>query len=92
DAVGYAACCDAIAAFDLRDRLAEVTVPTLVVAGRQDPATPPAHAREIADCIPGAALLEVAGAAHLANAECPDPVTAALLVHHDGSPGPAQRR
>jgi 3-oxoadipate enol-lactonase len=91
DAVGYAACCDAIAAYDLRASLAEVSVPTLVVAGREDPAAPPAYAREIADCVPGAALVEVAGAAHLANAECPDAVTAALLVHHDGLPGPAPR-
>lgn len=87
DAAGYAACCDALAVFDLRDRLPEVTVPTLAVAGRLDPATPPAHAREIADNIPGAALVEVAGAAHLANAEHPDAVTSALLVHHDGLPG-----
>jgi 3-oxoadipate enol-lactonase len=86
DAVGYAACCDALARFDLRDRLAEVTVPTLAVAGAADPATPPEHAREIADGIPGATLIEVPGAAHLANAECPDPVTAALVVHHDGLP------
>ncbi|OEU88032.1 3-oxoadipate enol-lactone hydrolase [Streptomyces abyssalis] len=90
-AAGYAACCDALAAFDLRGQLAEVTVPTLAVAGRLDPATPPAHAREIADGIPGAALVEVAGAAHLANAECPDAVTSALLVHHDGLPGPGER-
>jgi len=90
DAAGYAACCDALAAFDLRDQLAEVTVPTLAVAGRLDPATPPAYAREIADCVPGAALVEIAGAAHLANAECPDAVTAALLVHHDCLPGPTE--
>lgn len=86
-AAGYAACCDAVAAFDLRDELAGITVPTLVVAGREDPATPPAHAREIADCVPGATLVEVAGAAHLANTEYPDAVTSALLVHHDGMRG-----
>jgi 3-oxoadipate enol-lactonase len=91
DAAGYAACCDAIAAFDMRDRLAEVTVPTLAVAGRLDPATPPGHAREITDGVPGAALVEVAGAAHLANTECPDAVTSALLVHHDGEPRPAEQ-
>ncbi|GGO53103.1 hypothetical protein GCM10012287_38950 [Streptomyces daqingensis] len=90
ESAGYAACCDALAVFDLRHRLAEVTVPTLAVAGRQDPATPPAYAREIADCVPGAALVEVAGAAHLATAERPDAVTAALLVHHDCLPGATQ--
>ncbi|MGV9427249.1 alpha/beta hydrolase [Streptomyces sp. NPDC003656] len=45
--------------------------PTLVVAGREDPATPIAHARELADGIPGASLTEVAHAAHLANVERP---------------------
>jgi pimeloyl-ACP methyl ester carboxylesterase len=92
EAAGYAACCDALAVFDLRDRLAEVTVPTLAVSGRLDPATPPAHSREITDGIPGAALVEVAGAAHLANAEYPDAVTSALLVHHDGLPRQTERR
>jgi 3-oxoadipate enol-lactonase/4-carboxymuconolactone decarboxylase len=58
-----------------------VSAPTLVVAGRQDPATPPSHGRELADGIPGASLTEVAHAAHLANVERPAPVLAALLGH-----------
>ncbi|MBL1098260.1 alpha/beta fold hydrolase [Streptomyces coffeae] len=81
DPAGYAACCDALAAYDLRSVLSSITVPTLVVAGREDPATPPAHAREIADAVPGADLLELAGAAHLAGVERPEAVTAALLGH-----------
>lgn len=79
--IGYAACCDALAALDLRAALGSVTAPTLVVAGREDPATPVAHARELADGIPGASLFEVATAAHLANVEQPRAVTAALLTH-----------
>ncbi|MEU0454457.1 alpha/beta fold hydrolase, partial [Streptomyces sp. NPDC006129] len=59
DPEAYAACCDALAAFDLRDRLGSIAVPTLLVAGRDDPATPPAHLREIADAVPGAALVEI---------------------------------
>ncbi|PZG15281.1 alpha/beta fold hydrolase, partial [Nonomuraea aridisoli] len=66
DPAAYAACCDALAAYDLRGELASITVPALVVAGREDPATPPAHARELADGIPDATLVELAGAAHLA--------------------------
>ncbi|MGW6392932.1 bifunctional 3-oxoadipate enol-lactonase/4-carboxymuconolactone decarboxylase PcaDC [Streptomyces sp. NPDC055103] len=81
DADGYAACCDALATYDLRGELSRVTVPTLVLAGRSDPATPPAHARELADGIPGASLLELAGAAHLAPAERPEAVLSALLGH-----------
>lgn len=77
----YAALCDALAGYDLRSELPRITAPTLVVAGREDPATPVAHARELADGIPGAALTEVAHAAHLANVERPVPVLAALLAH-----------
>ncbi|MDN0198605.1 3-oxoadipate enol-lactonase [Streptomyces sp. S.PNR 29] len=81
DPEAYAACCDALAAFDLRDRLAEISVPTLLVAGRADPATPPAHLREIADAVPGAALVEIPGASHLAPAERPEAVLTALRAH-----------
>ncbi|MEU9115791.1 3-oxoadipate enol-lactonase [Streptomyces sp. NPDC048483] len=78
---GYAACCDALATYDLRADLPRIAAPTLVIAGREDPATPPAHARELADGIPGATLLELPGAAHLAVVERPAPVLAALLAH-----------
>jgi 3-oxoadipate enol-lactonase/4-carboxymuconolactone decarboxylase len=81
DPEAYAACCDALAAFDVRDRLAGISVPTLLVAGREDPATPPAHLREIADAVPGAALVEIPGASHLAPAECPEAVLTALRAH-----------
>jgi 3-oxoadipate enol-lactonase/4-carboxymuconolactone decarboxylase len=81
DPAGYAACCDALASYDLRPDLSRIAAPTLVVAGRDDVATPPAHARELADGIPGAALTEVAHAAHLAGVERPAPVLAALLAH-----------
>ncbi|MFE1172550.1 alpha/beta fold hydrolase [Streptomyces sp. NPDC058773] len=86
---GYAACCDALAAYDLRAGLARITAPTLVVAGLDDPATPPAHARELADGIAGARLLELPGAAHLLNVERPAPVLAALLGHL--AAGPAEK-
>lgn len=78
---GYAACCDALAAYDLRSRLHHIRAPALVVAGREDPSTPPAHARELADGIPGATLLELPGASHLAPVERPQPVLAALQGH-----------
>ncbi|MFC7383064.1 bifunctional 3-oxoadipate enol-lactonase/4-carboxymuconolactone decarboxylase PcaDC [Sphaerisporangium rhizosphaerae] len=86
DPEGYAACCDALAAYDLRADLPRVTAPTLVVAGRDDPATPPRHARELADGIPGASLTEVGHAAHLAGVERPGPVLAALLAHLSPAP------
>ncbi|GHH82493.1 3-oxoadipate enol-lactonase [Streptomyces sulfonofaciens] len=94
DPGAYAACCDALAAFDIRDRLPEVAVPTLLIAGREDPATPPEHLREIADAVPGAQLTELPGASHLAPAERPAAVRAALRGHLTGDPasGMAVRR
>ncbi|MBO1413530.1 3-oxoadipate enol-lactonase [Streptomyces sp. FH025] len=81
DRRGYAACCEALAGYDLRAELARITAPTLVIGGRRDPATPSAHARELADGIPDAGLLELADAAHLAPVEQPEAVLAALLGH-----------
>ncbi|HEY3872968.1 MAG TPA: 4-carboxymuconolactone decarboxylase [Actinocrinis sp.] len=84
DPTGYAACCDALAELDLRSDLAWITAPTLVVAGRGDPATPPAHARALVDGIPNATLLELPGVGHLAPAEAPDRLLAALVPHFAG--------
>jgi 3-oxoadipate enol-lactonase len=78
---GYAGCCEAIAAMDLRPTLASVTARTLVIAGADDPATPPWHGAAIAAAIPGARLRVIRGAAHLANVSQAAEVAAALLEH-----------
>jgi 3-oxoadipate enol-lactonase len=80
---GYAACCEAIGAFDVRSRFGEISTPTLVVAGSEDPATPVDMVREIADAIPGAQFVVVPGAGHLPNATDPATVNAALRKHVD---------
>ena len=64
DREGYAGCCEAIAAMDRRDGLARIAAPTLVLVGRDDPATPVEHAEQIAAGVPGARL-EVVPGAHL---------------------------
>jgi 3-oxoadipate enol-lactonase len=78
---GYAGCCEAIAAMDLRPVLASVTAPTLVLGGAEDPATPPWHGAVIASAIPGARLRVIRGAAHLANVSAAAEFSAALLAH-----------
>ncbi|MCX2946945.1 3-oxoadipate enol-lactonase [Lentzea sp. NEAU-D7] len=80
-AEGYAGCCEAIAAMDLRGDLARISAPTLAIAGADDPATPPHHLEEIATSVQDGRLLVVPSAAHLANAEQPGVVTAALVDH-----------
>lgn len=82
---GYAGCCEAIGAFDVRGGLADIAVPTLVIAGDQDPATPPDMCREIADGIPGARFRVVPGASHLFNAEVPDVANALIAGHLDAA-------
>lgn len=77
----YAACCEAIGAMDLRAELPNISAPTLLIAGEQDPATPLAHLQAIATAIPDAHLLVVGPAAHLASAEQPKMINAALLQH-----------
>ncbi|MFJ1709487.1 4-carboxymuconolactone decarboxylase [Kitasatospora sp. NPDC088346] len=89
DPAAYAACCQALATFDLRPQLPRITAPTLVVAGRADPAVPPGRTRELLDGIPEASLTQVAHTAHLANVERPAPVLAALLGHLTEGTGPA---
>lgn len=56
---------------DSRPGLAQITCPTLVVAGRQDPLTPPAALEAIAAAIQGADLAVLGGCGHLATLERP---------------------
>ncbi len=81
DPQGYAGCCEAIAAMDQRASLAAIAAPTLVIAGAEDPATPPWHGAVIAQGIKGAQLAVIRGASHLANVSAPGAVTAALRAH-----------
>jgi len=78
---GYAACCEAIAAMDLRPSLGLISAPTLVIAARQDPATPPEHGEAIAASVPGATLEVLDAAAHLASVERAEAVTALVAAH-----------
>lgn len=80
-AEGYAGCCEAIAAMDLRDRLPAITAPTLVLAGAEDPATPVPHSEVIAAAVPGAELVVVPDASHLAPLARPDACTPLLMEH-----------
>jgi len=82
-AEGYAACCEAIASWDIRAQLASIAAPTLVIAGAEDLATPPAHAYAIAAAVPECRVEVIAGAAHFAAVERPLLVARLLLEHLD---------
>jgi 3-oxoadipate enol-lactonase len=77
----YALGLEAIGGFDFRARLGEIQAPTLVIAGAQDTATPPAEAAAMTDGIPDARLVVLDDAAHLANVQAPQAFTLAVLEH-----------
>lgn len=91
DPEGYAGCCEAIGAFDVRERLGEVRVPTLALAGAEDPATPPEMLQQITDAVGGARLVVVPGTAHLLNVEAPETVTRELACHLAEADGEVDR-
>jgi 3-oxoadipate enol-lactonase len=76
--LGYAACCFAIRDMDQREAIKGVTVPTLVVIGERDPATPPDRGQEIHQLIKGSKLA-LLDAAHLSNIEKTDAFNRAVL-------------
>lgn len=80
-AEGYAGCCEAIRDMDLRSRLSSIRAPTLVIAGAEDPRTPPKHGERIRDGVPDSRLVVVPEASHLANVEQPEVVTREILDH-----------
>ena len=58
--------------------LAQVSVPTLVITGEEDEMIPVEESRRIAGAIPGAKLVIIPGAGHLANLEQPEAFNAQL--------------
>lgn len=68
---------------DVYDLLPAIAVPTLVLVGEQDRATPPPKAERLRDGIAGARLVVVPRAGHTATLEEPDAVSAALAAHLD---------
>jgi pimeloyl-ACP methyl ester carboxylesterase len=66
----YAAC----DVFDVRERLGQITAPTLVIGGTADQLTPPKYATFLTEKIPGARLAMIEGAGHMVMLEQPDQV------------------
>lgn len=78
---GYAACCEALASYDLTSRLGEISTPTRVVAGAEDPVCPPGVGKVLADGIPDADLVVVWDASHIANVEQPETFGESVAEH-----------
>ena len=89
---GYVQVCEALARFDVRDRLTEIGQPVLAIAGKEDQVTPPDLLRELATVVRAGRLVVLENTAHLAPAERPAEVAALLREHflgEESSAGPA---
>ncbi|HEY8327641.1 MAG TPA: alpha/beta fold hydrolase [Rhodanobacter sp.] len=70
---------EALTAFDLGERVADIAAPTLVLVGESDRVIPPQHGRELAARIPGARLVTIRDAGHLSYLEQPAAFNQAVL-------------
>lgn len=75
---GYVGCCEAVREMDHRELLGKIKAPTLIIAGRHDPATTPEAAEYLRSHIPGSTLA-VLDAAHISNLELPQKYAETVL-------------
>jgi 3-oxoadipate enol-lactonase len=88
---GYAGQLQGIFGWEAYSRIAQITVPTLVIHGETDKLIPPANAKLIAERIPGAKLALIPHASHIFETDQPAAAYQAILeflgARHDGSRG-----
>lgn len=74
---GYLACCEALKQLNYLDRLGDIALPTLFIAGTHDIGAPPAAMQDMHERVPGSRYVEL-DAAHVSNLERPQAFSAAL--------------
>ncbi|WP_300643662.1 alpha/beta fold hydrolase [Nocardioides sp.] len=74
DPTGYAALCHALAAFDVTDRLGEISAPVIAVAGAHDAVCSPELVGQVAAGVQRGRLVVLDDVAHQAPAEAPERV------------------
>lgn len=79
---GYCSCCAALRAADFRADLASIRIPTLVIAGKHDPATPPSDGQALASALSGSQYLEL-NSSHLSAWERAGEFGAAVRAFFD---------
>jgi 3-oxoadipate enol-lactonase len=87
DPGAYALAAEAVWLADQRRQANAIACPVLVLCGSEDRITPPHLSEELKALIPGAGLVEIAGAGHLPNLEQPavfDRVLRAFLSEVEG--------
>ncbi len=86
----YRAALTCLVGFDRREALADIAVPTLLVAGERDETAPPKVMHRMAEGIAGARYVCLAGAGHLTNLEQPTAFNAALAEFFDSLDSPKE--
>jgi pimeloyl-ACP methyl ester carboxylesterase len=76
---GYIGVCAALRDSDFRHAITQVKIPTLVLCGAEDIATPPELGRELASLIPGAQFSLIENAAHLPCVEQPQALAERII-------------
>ena len=76
---GYIGCCEAIRRLQYLDRLAQITLPTLIMVGEEDPGTPVAASEAMHARIAGSKLVILPEARHLSNIEQAEAFNTALM-------------
>ena len=77
---GYIGCSEAIGKLNFQERLLEITLPTLIMVGAEDPGTPVAASEAIHERIQGSKLIVLPSASHLSNIEQADQFNRHLLA------------
>lgn len=78
-AATYRRALEALITFDRRANLANIAVPTLLIAGEHDRNAPPAAMKKMAEAIPRSTFIEMKGIGHLQNLEAPEEFDGFLL-------------
>lgn len=81
DDESYAQACEALADFDVTERLDEISTPVLAIAGAEDIATPPEGLARIASGVKDGRLIVLDGVGHLAPAEAAERVAELITGH-----------
>jgi len=77
---GYVGCSRAIMRLNLTERLREITLPSFIIVGEEDPGTPVAASQVIHEQIKGSELVILKSAAHLSNIEQQDAFNTAVMA------------
>ena len=78
DLACYRATCEMLGDADLRDTTSKISVPTAVIVGEEDYATPVAMAEDLHRRIAGSSLTVIKGGRHITPAECPQEIAGLL--------------